>query len=220
MALLAAELKKQHAAKSKQLQDAQNLRLHRAISWLQAAEECPHIDGQFVFLWVAFNAAYATEVESGKNTESKRFRRYLKRIITLDKQGQIYTLLWEHYSGAIRLLLDNQYVFQPYWDWANSKPQAGSDLHWQDEFKQAKARSHKALANKDVSMVLSILFTRLYTLRNQLIHGGATFNSSANRAQVNDACQIMGELVPLILQLMLNSTEELWADAIYPFISE
>lgn len=69
-------------------------------------------------------------------------------------------------------------------------------------------------------MVLSILFTRLYTLRNQLIHGGATFNSSANRAQVNDACQIMGELVPLILQLMLNSTEELWADAIYPFISE
>lgn len=29
-------------------------------------------------------------------------------------------------------------------------------------------------------MILSILFDRLYVLRNQLVHGGATWNSDVN----------------------------------------
>ena len=38
------------------------VRLHRAISWLARAEGEPDDhDAQFVFLWIAFNAAYARE---------------------------------------------------------------------------------------------------------------------------------------------------------------
>ena len=37
-----------------------SLRLHRALSWLNRAEQlADDPDSQFIFLWIAFNAAYA-----------------------------------------------------------------------------------------------------------------------------------------------------------------
>ena len=40
-----------------------SLRLHRALSWLNRAEQFEDDDGRFIFLWIAFNAAYATEID-------------------------------------------------------------------------------------------------------------------------------------------------------------
>ena len=40
-----------------------NLRLHRALSWLKRAEMAEDDDGRFIFLWIAFNAAYAREID-------------------------------------------------------------------------------------------------------------------------------------------------------------
>ena len=34
--------------------------------------------------------------------------------------------------------------------------------------------------------VLSVVLSRIYTLRNQLMHGGATWSSSVNRDQIRD----------------------------------
>ena len=43
--------------------EALSLRVHRALSWLDRAEkETEDIDAKFIFLWVAFNAAYANEI--------------------------------------------------------------------------------------------------------------------------------------------------------------
>lgn len=35
------------------------LRVQRAISWIGRAEQAEDDDGKFIFLWIAFNAAYA-----------------------------------------------------------------------------------------------------------------------------------------------------------------
>lgn len=35
------------------------LRIHRALSWLNRAEQSEDMDGKFIFFWLAFNAAYA-----------------------------------------------------------------------------------------------------------------------------------------------------------------
>lgn len=64
--------------------------------------------------------------------------------------------------------------------------------------------------------VLAILFDRLYVLRNQLMHGGATWNGSVNRAQVRDGARIMAFLVPLFLKLMLDNPAEPWGAPRYP----
>jgi hypothetical protein len=34
------------------------------------------------------------------------------------------------------------------------------------------------------SKSIKVMFDRLYTLRNQLLHGGATWNGAVNRAQI------------------------------------
>ena len=58
------ELKQRH----RQERDAQHsnlrLRVHRALSWLDRAEQADDLDGRFIFLWIAFNAAYATEIDA------------------------------------------------------------------------------------------------------------------------------------------------------------
>ena len=38
--------------------------------------------------------------------------------------------------------------------------------------------------------VMGIMFDRLYTLRNQLLHGGATWNSNVNRSQISQGAEI------------------------------
>lgn len=213
------QLRQQHKQVREHLQDAQNLRLHRAISWLKAADECPHEDGRFIFLWVSFNSVYATELSGYYDSETKQFTRYLTRIVVADADKQIYGVLWQQYAGAIRVLLDNRYVFQPYWDWANAPEFERNGMDWKARFERAKTSSHKALANNDVIGVLSVVFNRLYTLRNQIIHGGATFSSRVNRDQLSDACHILAELMPIVLDIMMRKDSQPWGDAIYPVIS-
>ena len=75
-----------------------------------------------------------------------------------------------------------------------------------------------ALANRNTPAVLGVMFNRIYTLRNQLIHGGATWNGRVNRDQLRDCCSLLGKLVPLIIQIMLDNPDTLWGDANYPVV--
>lgn len=43
------------------------------------------------------------------------------------------------------------------------------------------------------------VFMRLYTLRNQLIHGGATWNSAVNRAHVRDCRTLLTRILSVKL---------------------
>ena len=75
-----------------------------------------------------------------------------------------------------------------------------------------------ALAQRDTADVLAVLFNRIYTLRNQIMHGGATWDSSINRPQLHDCGKLLGKLVPLIIHLMLENLDALWGDAFYPVV--
>ena len=60
---------------------------------------------------------------------------------------------------------------------------------------------------------------RIVGLRNQIIHGGATFNSTVNRAQLKDACNILATLIPEMLKVMLNhSHDKTWGKPFYPVV--
>ena len=64
----------------------------------------------------------------------------------------------------------------------------------------------------------SMLFDRLYVLRNQLVHGGATWNSSVNRDQVRDGARTLGFLVPIFVDLMMDNQGENWGLPYYPVV--
>jgi len=65
---------------------------------------------------------------------------------------------------------------------------------------------------------MGLVLDRLYTVRNQLIHGGATYQSKVNRSQVKDASEILSFLVPLIIDIMITNINEDWGTINYPVI--
>ncbi len=64
-----------------------------------------------------------------------------------------------------------------------------------------------------------IVLDRLYILRNQLIHGGGTFESKVNRKQLKDGVNMLELLVPTIINIMLQNNEEDWGTVYYPVIN-
>lgn len=196
-----------------------SLRVHRAISWLERAEQCDKgdTDSQFIFFWIAFNAAYACNDESVKRTESKTYTQFIGKLVDLDKSQSIYKILWQTFPSSIRILLNNQYVFQPFWDFQNEKI---SKTEWENQFNKAKTAANDALGKQDTVALASIVLSRLYTLRNQLMHGGATCKSSANRAQLKDAVNIMKQFVPVIVDVMMDNSRTIWGDAHYPYLDK
>jgi hypothetical protein len=173
------------------------LRVHRALSWLDRAEQLQgDPDGQFIFLWIAFNAAYATEIDDRyRLSEQRTFREFLQKLADLGAaRGRIEELVWREFPGSIRLLLDNPYVFQDFWSSHNgSMPEE----EWKRRFADAKRAAHAALGNRDTVTVLSVVLD-----------------------QIRDCTSLMGKLVPLVIEIMMDHPQALWGDACYPVVNQ
>lgn len=192
------------------------LRVHRALSWLNRAEQCEDADSRFIFLWIAFNAAYANEMSSEERSpEQKIFGVFIAKLVELDTDDVLYKLLWDEFSGSVRVLLDNRYVYQPFWDYHNGRCERE---HWESSFQAAKQAAGRALAEHRTAAVFAAILSRMYTLRNQLVHGGATWNSAVNRDQVRDCTALLGKIVPYVIKLMMDNPRTLWGEPCYPVI--
>ncbi len=216
MDLTYAALKQRQRAIRDGFPPSLSLRVHRALSWLDRAERADEDqDARFVFLWIDFNAAYANELHDRTLLSEKGlFNQFIQRLVDLDRQQRLHDTVWLEFPHSIRALIDNRYVFQPFWDHHNS-----DDQHdWEQAFADSKAAALRALGKRDTAKVISILISRLYTMRNQLIHGGATWNSQVNRNQVRDGANLMGKLVPVMISVMMDNPNQLWGDACYPVV--
>ncbi len=195
-----------------------DLRVYRAISWIRRAEMA-HDDPDIAFVcyWIAFNAAYAQDTsETAEAPVRALIDGYFDKILRLDTGRAIYEAIWERFSGPVRLLLDNKFVYQPFWKHWNGVP---GYADWEVRFGHAQDLIGTALVSQDTSLILAMLFDRLYVLRNQILHGGATWNSSVNRSQVRDGATIMGLLVPTFVKVMMDHPEELWGANYYPVVN-
>ncbi len=196
------------------------LRIHRSLSWLQRAEQAQEeqdLDSQFIYLWISFNAAYAKDLGAGLRSADKgAFVQFIYRICHLDKEQKIYYTVWNTFSGSIRILLNNQFTFQPFWDYHNGLI---TEQNWIASFEKNRKKALEALTQKDTPEILIAVFNHLYTLRNQIMHGGATFNSTVNRSQLKDACNILSTLIPEMLKVMLqNPDDKTWGKPFYPVV--
>lgn len=199
--------------------DVLNLRIHRALSWLEQAECTEDLDGKFIYYWIAFNAIYAQDFGNGmKAVDKGLFVQFIHKLCVLDSNNIIYQLVWKTYSGSIRVLLHNKFTFQPFWDYHNGLLEK---QEWEQQFETNKKRAINALSQQDTPTILTTLFYHIYTLRNQIVHGGATHGSSVNREQLKDACRILGSLLPVIIAIMLeHPTEQQWGKPFYPVIKD
>lgn len=201
----------------KQLNDSHEnviLRIHRANSWLNVANTCCNDDDQFyIFSWIAFNAIYGIPYGTiGSLGERKIFKDFFRLLLEND-DNQIQGTLWEMFSsGAPRVLLNNKFVFYDFW-----RHEEGDKTYadWETQFTIAKKLVTQALLQKDTLTVLSSLFDRMYVLRNQLLHGSATYQSTLNREQLITSRRILETMLPLFMTIMLKNPHIDWGEISY-----
>ena len=194
-----------------------SLRLRRSLSWLTPAvahEDDP--DSVFIFCWIAFNALYAEDPSGGQSDgEQQIFESYFSKILSLDAKKALTRAIWLKFSNPIQSLLNNQYVFQPFWNHYNG---VEGNKNWHRWLEDRRRAVNDDIAKGNIEVALRTMFDRLYVLRNQMIHGGATWDGSVNRRQVNDGAAIMAFLVPLFIELMIDNPKEDWGKPYYPSI--
>ena len=211
------KLKELHRLKRHNYTDDFSIRIHRSLSWINRAEKKDEdIDSRFIFYWIAFNSAYSAIQKSQYfETERRIYKDFFEKILRYDTSENIYNSIWNQFSGSVRNLLNNKFIFGPFWNFHNGHE--GFE-NWEDKFRESKSVAIKALQNKNTLLILEILFDRLYTLRNQILHGGATWNGNINRSQIKDGESIIRFLVPNLLQIMMNNQNENWGKLVFPVV--
>lgn len=199
--------------------DQINLRLRRALSWLERAEQesgkdPPDADAAFMFHWIAFDSL-SSQLGNAKSRDQRR--RYFERMVAFaDAESVIYDAVWSVLRDDIGNILENRYVFQPFWDNHNDPSQ---ERDWERRSDDKQRAVKRALRETRTGDVLIELFLRLNTLRNQLLHGGATWNSSMNRHQVTTGAKIMATLTPHFIDVMIRHPDG-WGAPRYPVVEE
>lgn len=195
-----------------------SIRIHRALSWLKRAEqedENGDDDAKYIFLWISFNAAYAKHSnEMDAMSEKDRFSKFFNTALNHNK-FIIYEHILDRFSNEIKGVLDNKYIFNSFW----RSLETGHNTDW--EIKKNKLRSdvNKAIPyEKDIIIILDALFERLYVLRNQIMHGGATWEGKINRHQVKDCTRVLENLVPIFIKIMMDSPKADWGPIAFPVI--
>ena len=213
------ELLEREANLSEDFSPELSLRIHRSLSWLKRGrKQAEDADAAFIFYWVAFNALYGSQShDDGEyDNERRQFRNFFDKISSLDSENTIYNELWKRFSDSVRVLMQNKYVFQPFWNYVNGVP---GYADWELSFDRARELGNRAMANEDTTQILCIIFDRLYVLRNQVFHGAATWQSSVNRAQIEDARRILAFLVPLFVDLMMRNHHVCWGSPGYAVLN-
>lgn len=166
------------------------------------------------FLWIAFNAAYAREFGQAENGR-QRLTEFITTLLAEDRDKILHTLVFQQFSGPIRTVIGNKFVFEPFW---RAFREHESSNRWETSFNASHKSALASIMQGDTATVPSIAFDRLYALRNQLVHGGATWNSSKNRAQVKDGLRILSAVIPSILHIILERSYFEFGDVLYPVV--
>ena len=183
------------------------VRMGRALSWTERGQEemeRDDPDAAFIFYWIGFDALC-----SGKppypNTKGK-IDAFLEDAVGADWSDSIYNVVIASESKTILTLAANAYVFTPFWgryydEWKSS--------NWADPLIESVNRAILNLerGERGTFSALKILFDRLVELRNQLVHGGATWEDRVNRDQVGDGARIMSRLLPVFLELAMDNPD-------------
>ena len=185
--------------------EAFNLRLHRGMSWFKKAMLLDEdLDLKFISLWISFNAIYARE---GIVLQSQQgVKQFLTALSQLDHEHKVEYVLEHKGKQSIHLILDNPYIYQGFWDYQNNKI---SQASWKTEFEAEQRVVHQAIQSRKTAEILTFLFARLNTLRNQILQGGVSYNSVVNRRYIADGCNILSMLIPIFMFILLENAEQL-----------
>ena len=205
-------------------------RIRRANAWLTRSSQ-PGTENleRFIFLWISFNAAYGDEKSLMKFSETRStksrpekasFLGFLDKVIRHDS-GSLNEIFDKDLRESIRTFLENPCISEQFWKFVRGK--AKKSGNWKDWHEEENEKVINAWTTKNLRDLLPLIFSRLYILRNQVIHGGATYPRGIGVRQIQHGTAIMGFLVPRILKIMETNIEKypdsgIWGQVAYPSI--
>lgn len=191
------------------------IRIHRALSWMERAGKQQDLETRFIYAWIAFNALYG-QARKGLPTarsqglygggDRSEYVDFLNKLARLDSQRLMAEAT--RIRAFLVRLVGYKYLYFCYW---RDMPD------WPESLQADVGKFGRAMESRRVAHVLSLVFDRLYTMRLQLFHGGATFGSRVNRESVKLAEMIINQVIPPILEVMIDhGLAEDWGEFAYP----
>jgi hypothetical protein len=99
-------------AKGENNQNNLSLRVNLILNRLTSSESSQTSLEAYIFLWLAFIAAYGQDSEYPKVSEAATvFSPFVTKTYYLDDKHNLTKLIWDVYPSSIRLSFDRQYVF-------------------------------------------------------------------------------------------------------------
>lgn len=183
------------------------LRLRRAISWLDMAQQVErgiedkenekNLSARFIFFWIGFNALYGKkyEVSCKKQEHIELIKKYFNDIDE-DVQSRTYDVIKiRNNSGPIKNLTKNRFIWPEFW----KKIRQGCQ---RDEIRKMWEKELLSeIKKEDTIEILLCVFECLCVLRNQVMHGGSTRDSKLGRKQLQTGIKIMEILLPVFTDI-------------------
>jgi len=191
------------------------IRMHRAISWLFACEEQANDDLAFLSAWIGFNSCYSVPPKTMGETEYGRMWDFMNELLSQDRDHLVSSYVFDEQVGLIDSLMANQYLFRHFWISIHSQEEG-----WEIEYADNNTRM---LIDRDTTNTLnhcSNILQRVYVLRNQVIHGAATYESSMNRDQMHVCTLFMRGFLLRIINVMIAKPHHDWGQINYPPLPE
>jgi hypothetical protein len=182
---------------------------------MERASEQDDYDTRFIYAWIAFNALYGQAREGLPTARSQReygggdrdeYVNFLHKVTRLDAEP-----MWSVVTQLrkfLEQLVACKYLYFCYWR---------NMTDWPTDLERDIDGFGRAMEARDVARAMGLVFDRLYTLRLQLFHGGATFNSTVNRDTVKLSEMALCRFMRAILEVMINhGLGEDWGEFAYP----
>jgi len=188
-------------------------RVRRALSWLERAQmETDDADSAFIFYWIAFSAVCAESDEA----QAPQFGEFFQRAAADGRNAIQDAVLGEDVFYAVLDLVANPYVFEPFWDYYGGDSTSSDE--WRDALIRSVERASVHIENGETHKGLAIAFERLQVVSRQLLGGEATWGRYVNRSQVENGARILSSLVPILIDLALDSPDIIDRPSRYPSV--
>ncbi len=189
------------------------IRMHRCFSWMKSAQQhqqAQDYDSVLLANWIAFNGLYGQwdAINREPKPDIKCWKDFIDQIIAIDDEGSFNTLV-ENQRELILDILDNEYINKYFWE----------DPTEAKAFQSKK--DHRSAAtwyrDKKYDIILKRALGRVYVLRCQMMHGGATHGSKLNRDSIALCADLIQNLLPVIITIITrNGKDQNWGAICYP----
>lgn len=188
------------------------MRLRRALSWMHAAQTYRQdIDIAFIALWIAFNACYAAG-GADKHTKTRNvYEHFFRKLAQYDTDKCLWRSVCCGQREAVLGLIKSKYSFSPYW---NAKKD--HSIEWGSRLEKTQEFVMQSLQTEDLEAMLSVVFDRLYVIRNQIMHGGAAHGIDYNRKMLTAGYQVLEAMMPIIVAIMMTRPDVDWGEVYFP----